>query len=174
MRKPDPTRIIGRGKRTPDKLEMKGFSSPTPVIKKEEENPIDTTRKAGTYTEFLRAEHLRPTRKAKKKTKLKKAKIRHRDTMTPRHHETTVSRYHETIIETVRKAVKDFGKEAATYRFTLEEKKALADIIYAYKSQGTQTSENEITRIAVNFIVNDYRDNGKNSILDRVLRALEE
>ena len=26
MRKPDPTRIIGRGKRKPDELEMKGFS----------------------------------------------------------------------------------------------------------------------------------------------------
>jgi hypothetical protein len=95
-----------------------------------------------------------------------------RDTTTPRNHDTTVSRYHDTIIESVRKAVKEFGKEAATHRFTVEEKKAIADIIYAYRSRGIRTSENEIARIAVNFIVNDYWENGETSILDRVLRAL--
>ena len=50
----------------------------------------------------------------------------------------------------------------------------IADIIYAYKGHGVRTSENEITRIAVNFIVSDYRENGKNSFLDKVLRALNE
>ena len=48
-----------------------------------------------------------------------------RDTTKPRNHETTVSRYHDTIIELIRKAVKDCGKEAATYRFSTDEKKAL-------------------------------------------------
>ena len=72
----------------------------------------------------------------------------------------------------VRKAVKQFGKEAATHRFTVEEKKAIADIIYSYRNQGIRTSENEIARIAVNFIVHDYRENGENSVLDEVLRAL--
>ena len=95
-----------------------------------------------------------------------------RGTTKPRNHETTVSWYHDTIIELVRKAVKEFGKEAATHRFTAAEKKAIADIIYAYKGHGTRTSENEITRIAVNFIIEDYRENGKNSVLDRALRAL--
>jgi hypothetical protein len=95
-----------------------------------------------------------------------------RGTVTPRHRDTTVSRYHDTIIELVRKAVRQFGKEAATHRFTVEEKKAIADIIYSYRNRGIRTSENEIARIAVNFIVNDYRENGENSILDRVLGAL--
>jgi hypothetical protein len=95
-----------------------------------------------------------------------------RDTITPRNRDTTVSRYHDTIVELVRKAVKKFGKEAATHRFTLEEKRSIADIIYSYKSCGIRTSENEITRIAVNFVVNDYRENGENSILDKALRAL--
>ena len=95
-----------------------------------------------------------------------------RDTATPRSRETTVSRYHDTIIELVRKAVKEFGKEAATHRFTTEEKKAIADIIYSCRSRGIRTNENEITRIAVNFILDDHRENGENSILDRVLRAL--
>ena len=90
----------------------------------------------------------------------------------PRDHDTTVSRYHDTIFELIRKAVKEFGKEAATHRFTGQEKKAVADIIYAYKNRGFKTSENEITRIAVNFIINDYKENGENSVLDTVLRAL--
>jgi RNA processing factor Prp31 len=109
-----------------------------------------------------------------KKTPKKKVSSGNRDAMTPRNHETMVSRYHDTMIEIVRKAVKEFGKEAATHRFTLEEKKVIADIIYAYKGQGVRTSENEITRIAVNFIVSDYRENGENSFLDKVLRALNE
>jgi len=96
------------------------------------------------------------------------------DTTTPRNHDTAVSRYHETIIETVRKAVKEFGKEAATHRFTLEEKRAVADIIYTYKTQGIKTSENEISRISVNFIIEDYRENGENSILHKILEALNE
>ncbi len=99
---------------------------------------------------------------------------RYRDTTIPRHHDTTVSRYQDTIIEIVRKAVRDFGKEAATHRFTVEEKRAIADLIYAYSGRGVKTSENEITRVAVNFIVADYRENGENSILDKVLKALNE
>jgi hypothetical protein len=96
------------------------------------------------------------------------------DTTTPRYHDTTVSRYHDTIIELVRKAVKEFGKEAATHRFTLAEKKAIADIIYTYKNEGIKTSENEIARIAVNFLIEDYRENGVNSVLDKALKALNE
>jgi hypothetical protein len=73
-----------------------------------------------------------------------------------------------------RKAVKELGKEAATHRFTQGEKSALADIIYAYKSQGLRTSENEITRVAINFIISDYKANGENSVLDRTLKALNK
>ncbi len=105
-----------------------------------------------------------------------------RDTMTPRYHNTTVSRYHDTTtpqvhsvaVEVVRKAVKEFGKEAATHRFTDAEKKQIADLIYTYKNQGIRTSENEITRIAVNFIVEDRRENGENSVLHKILEALNE
>ena len=97
-----------------------------------------------------------------------------RDTTTPRNHETMVSRYHDTIIELVRKAVKELGKEAATHRFTIAEKNAIADIIYTYKSHGVRTSENEIARIAVNFIIEDYKENGENSILEKTLKALNE
>lgn len=94
------------------------------------------------------------------------------DTMKPRRHDTKVSPYKASLIEIVRKAVKDFGKEAATYRFTQEEKKILADIVYQYKGQGTKTSENQLTRIAVNFLAEDYKENGANSILARVIERL--
>ncbi len=97
-----------------------------------------------------------------------------RDTTQPRHHDTVVSRYHDTIIEKVRKAVKQFGKEAATHRFTQEEKDAIADIVYSNKLLGIRTSENEITRIAINFITNDRLENKQNSVLDQVLKALNE
>ena len=78
----------------------------------------------------------------------------------------------EAIVELIRKAVKDVGKESATYRFTPEEKKALLELTFTYKVQGCKTSENELTRIAINFILEDHKQNGRNSILDKVLQAL--
>lgn len=104
----------------------------------------------------------------------------HHDTITPRYHETTVSRDHDAtipfteneLLELVRKAVKQIGKEAATQRLTLEEKQALDDIEYNYKRQGIKTSGNEIMRIATNYIVHDYRQNGENSIVAKVLKKL--
>lgn len=104
------------------------------------------------------------------------------DTMPPRYHDTTIPRYHDTkqpkvhgvAIELVRKAVKEFGKEAATHRFTEAEKKEIADLIYTYKNRGIRTSENEVTRIAVNFITEDYKENGENSVLHKILEALNE
>ena len=81
---------------------------------------------------------------------------------------------HDIIIETIRKAVKDVGKESATYRFTPEEKKALLELSFSYKMQGYKTSENELTRIAINFLLEDQKQNGQNSVLQRVLDALKK
>jgi citrate lyase gamma subunit len=80
----------------------------------------------------------------------------------------------DSIIELIRKAVKDVGKESATYRFTPEEKKALLELTFTYKVQGYKTSENELTRIAINFVLEDHKQNGRNSILEKVLQALNE
>ena len=110
----------------------------------------------------------------KKKPDIETKQPRHHDTMIPFNHDTTVSGHDDTIIQTVRRAAKMIGKEAATHRFTEEEKRAIADIIYAYKGQGIRTSENEIARIAINFLVEDYRENGENSVLHKVLQALNE
>jgi hypothetical protein len=97
---------------------------------------------------------------------------RHHDTTQPRNHDTVIPQSEEEIIEVVRKAVKQIGKEAATHRFTLEEKNLLADIEYTYKRQGIRTSENEITRIAINYFIEDYRKNGEQSILAKALKSL--
>jgi len=78
------------------------------------------------------------------------------------------------MIEIIRGAVKQLGKEAATHRFTIEEKRALANIVFEYKDKQIRTSENEIARVAINFLVNDYRINGQNSILARVLERLNK
>ena len=67
--------------------------------------------------------------------------------------------------------MKQIGKEAATHRFTLDEKNQLADIEYTYKRQGIRTSENEITRIAINYFIEDYRKNGEESLLQKSLNV---
>jgi hypothetical protein len=85
-----------------------------------------------------------------------------------------LSDYPDSIVESIRKAVKYVGKEAFFGRFTPEEKRMMADIAYTYKRSGMKTSENEIARIAVNFIVADYNANGKNSLLEQVIAALNE
>lgn len=85
---------------------------------------------------------------------------------------TTAPRYHDTMVETIRKAVKVIGKEAATYRFTQDEKKALIETIYAFRLRGIRISENEIARIAINFLFNDHLINKKESVIERVVEAL--
>lgn len=94
------------------------------------------------------------------------------DTAIPRHHDTMVSAYPDTVIETIRKAVKQQGKEAATHRFTLEEKKLLRDAVYTYVAQGIRTSENEIARIAIHYLIADYHENNQMSVLAQVLERL--
>jgi len=87
-------------------------------------------------------------------------------------HETDQATTTANMLETLRQAVKKVGKEAATHRFTLEEKRQIADIAYTYNRQGIRTSENEITRIAVNWLLKDYEQNNANSVLARMLDSL--
>ena len=142
----------------------------------------------GTYTKLLQAEKEqakpvtagKPPTPQKPKPKKKAAKksepvvSRHHDTVIPRNHDTTTPRYHDTTIEAIRKAVKQIGKEAATHRFTEAEKKAIASIVFTYKNQGVFTSENEISRIAINFIIEDFEQNGEESVLAKAIKALND
>jgi hypothetical protein len=84
----------------------------------------------------------------------------------------TLANNHEDLIESIRKTVKHLGKEVTFIRLTPEEKSQLADIVYTYKRQGTKTSENEIGRIGLNYLIADYLANGEESVLAQVLAAL--
>ncbi len=84
----------------------------------------------------------------------------------------TLASYHDDLIASIRKVVKNPGREVSFVRVSPEEKGQLADIIYTYRRQGQKTSENEINRIAINFLLEDYRTNGEQSILARTLAAL--
>ena len=108
------------------------------------------------------------------------------DTVTQRSHATAIPRNREAMaprhrglvppgmVRRIRGAVKNLGKEAATHRFTQEEKDKIADIVYTYHRQGYKTSENEIARIGINWLIDEYQENGGQSILHRVLKALRE
>ena len=76
------------------------------------------------------------------------------------------------LLEAVRRTTKQIGKEAATHRFTTAEKQMIAEIVYTCARQGTRTSENEITRIAVNWILLDYQKHGPRSVLTQLLASL--
>jgi len=78
----------------------------------------------------------------------------------------------DDLINQIRKAVKTVGKEVSFVRLTTEEKKQLTDIVYTYKRRGVKTSENEINRIAVNLLLEDYKTHGQASVLARVIAAL--
>ena len=81
------------------------------------------------------------------------------------------------LIKTIRKSVRQVGKEVLFVRLSSDEKHAIGSIVYAfnemYRGEGFKTSENEIGRIAVNYLLEDYQENRNNSILAQVLAALK-
>ena len=78
----------------------------------------------------------------------------------------------DDVIQIIRKTVKVPGREVSFVRLSPAEKGQLADIVYTYKRQGKKTSETEINRIAVNYLIADYKTNGEHSVLARVIDAL--
>ena len=78
-------------------------------------------------------------------------------------------------LEAVRKVVKNPGKEEVLYvRVSKEEKGTLDDITYTYKRQGIKTSDNEIVRLAINTLLEDYKIHGANSLLAVLLKSLHD
>jgi hypothetical protein len=73
------------------------------------------------------------------------------------------------LAEVIRRAVRPLGKEAVSYRFTAEEHRALDQLTFSYKQSGVRTSTNELVRIAVNYLLEDHRRNGRTSLLCKVL-----
>jgi hypothetical protein len=80
--------------------------------------------------------------------------------------------YRDQLIEQIRKTVKVPGREVSYVRLTPEEKAQLAKMVYGFRSRGKKTTENEINRIAVNFMILDYQANGEDSLLVKVIDAL--
>jgi hypothetical protein len=77
------------------------------------------------------------------------------------------------VLEAIRKIVKNPGKEEVLYvRLSKEEKDRLADISYTYKRQGIRTSDNEVVRVAINALLEDYKTNRENSLLAIILASL--
>jgi hypothetical protein len=75
-------------------------------------------------------------------------------------------------IDAIRKVVKVQGREVSFIRLTPEEKGQVSDIVYTYKRQGQKTTENQINRIAINYLMHDYHERGEQSVLARVLASL--
>jgi hypothetical protein len=110
--------------------------------------------------------------KEKRASKLPRKEVPSKVIKKEHKHASVLGRNQDSMIETIRKTVKSLGKEVAFTRVTPEEKGRLADIVYTYKRQGVKTSENEINRIAINFLIEDYTKNGKESVLAKVIEAL--
>jgi hypothetical protein len=87
-----------------------------------------------------------------------------------------LANFQDDTIETIRKTVKQVGKDTLFVRLTTDEKHQITSVVYAlnemYRGEGRKTSENEIGRIGVNFLLEDYKANGEQSILAKVLAAL--
>ncbi len=96
------------------------------------------------------------------------------DSMIASKPDSRLSRTQDSQIAEVRKAVRAFGKDPFFGRFTPEEKRQLAEIAFAYTQRGIRTSENQIARIAINYMLQDYRDKKEESFLDKILKALNE
>jgi hypothetical protein len=82
----------------------------------------------------------------------------------------------DDTIETIRKTVKQVGKDTLFVRLTPDEKHQITSVVYTlnemYRGEGRKTSENEIGRIGINFLLEDDKTNGEQSILAKVLAAL--
>jgi hypothetical protein len=94
--------------------------------------------------------------------------------LAPSHHDTNEPLVQPEMVETIRQAVREVGRLAGNYRFTQTEKKALNEIRYTYSQSGIATSDNQIARIGLNFLLEDYRQNGRNSVLAQVLKKLNQ
>jgi hypothetical protein len=80
--------------------------------------------------------------------------------------------YRPEWVEATRKLIKTTGKEVAYTRLTSQEKGQLAEVVYGFRRQGIKTSENEVLRIAINHLLDDFGANGVASFLQRVIAAL--
>jgi len=159
---------------TTDASPSSPMEKPLPAVPTPPPEPVPALPKA---EQKLQADSEPPRRPKKVKTK----QPHNRDVKTSRNHDVMTSLHHdaispdsEDVVSKLRSLVKQIGKEPTTCRLTTEEKNLLKDVEYEFSKRGIATSGNEILRIAINFIIGDYKENGEQSILDKVLKALNE
>lgn len=88
----------------------------------------------------------------------------------PHHHATTVASGQDSMVATIQTNLMEIGKEAATYRLTLNEKKKIAEIVYSLKMKNIRITENAIMRIALNALLYDYEKDKSKSILKHYIQ----
>ncbi len=91
-----------------------------------------------------------------------------------RYHDSNLSSDQDSIIAAIRKSVRARGTEQSIHRLSPQEKREIKDIVYTYDTQGVRTSEVELTRIALNFLIADHKEHGKDSVLARALSSLKD
>jgi hypothetical protein len=90
-----------------------------------------------------------------------------------RKHAIMTSRYRDSMIAPIARSVRDVGKEVCTYRLTQKEKTALVEIIYHFRMRKSRLSENEIARIAINFLIEDFKSNKNTCMLSSIVEAMK-
>ncbi len=78
---------------------------------------------------------------------------------------------HDSTITKVKEAIRQIGKEVSYTRLTLDEKRQIVDVLYVFRSNGIKISENELFRIAINILLEDYNQLKERSILHQILRS---
>jgi hypothetical protein len=80
------------------------------------------------------------------------------------------------FIDAIRRTVKQVGKEALFVRLSAHEKRQISSLVYTfneiYRGEGRKTSENEVSRVGLNWLLEDYQASGEHSVLARVLASL--
>ena len=90
-----------------------------------------------------------------------------------RKHAIMTPRYHGSMTATIAKSVREVGKEVCTYRLTQKEKTALVEIIYQFRMRNSRLSENEIARIAINFLIEDFKADKNTCMLSIIVEAMK-
>lgn len=75
------------------------------------------------------------------------------------------------VLRTLREALLEEHPVNNTFRYSQESLDALRDVVYELEvKRGLKTSRNDIMRLGLAWIVDDYRANGANSLLVAVLK----
>jgi hypothetical protein len=93
--------------------------------------------------------------------------------ITEQKHAIMTPRNHDSMIASIARSVREVGKEVSTYRLTVQEKETLAEIIYHFRREKCRLSENEIARIAINLLIEDFETDKKSCMLSRIAEAMK-